>query len=99
MLTLMLSVVCAPPPLALTHTCARQAHYERLALGVAAYVQALLLTRCGLKRRLVRGVDVYVTPDADTAPGLLVRPTVFAVPCRCRKACFIALALFGANAR
>jgi hypothetical protein len=51
-----------------------QKHYEKLALGVAAYVQALLLARCGLKRRLVRGVDVYESPDAGTATGLLVRP-------------------------
>jgi hypothetical protein len=50
-----------------------QPHYEKLALGVAAYVQALLLARCGLNRRLVRGVDVYETPDAGTATGLLVR--------------------------
>ena len=38
-------------------------------------MQALLLTRCGLKRRLVRSIDVYASPDIDTAPGLLVRST------------------------
>lgn len=58
-----------------------QPHYERLALGVAAYVQALLLARCGLQRRLVRGVDVYESPDAGTATGLLVR-TGRHRPCR-----------------
>ena len=55
------------------HRARRQAHYERLALGVAAYVQALLLTRCSLQRRLVRGVDVYASADVDAAPSVLVR--------------------------
>ena len=49
-----------------------QPHYEKLALGVAAYVQALLRARHGLRRRFVDGVDVYASPDADTASGLVV---------------------------
>jgi hypothetical protein len=50
----------------------KQAHYEKLADAVAEYVQALLLARHGLRRRLVDGVDVYASPDANTASGLLV---------------------------
>lgn len=67
---------CAPPAHADAFALTRvplQPHYERLADGVAVYVQALLLTRHGLQRRMFHGVDVYASPDADTAPGLLVR--------------------------
>ena len=56
----------------LTHRTLWQEHNEKLALAVAAYVQALLLSRHGLCRRLLNGVDVYASPEVDTAPALLV---------------------------
>jgi pimeloyl-ACP methyl ester carboxylesterase len=49
-----------------------QAHYEKLALAVAGYVQALLVASHGMQRRLVHGVDVFCTPDSDTCDVLLV---------------------------
>jgi hypothetical protein len=55
------------------HPWTAQKHYELLADAVADYVQAALLARCGLRRRMLDEVDVYASTDADTANGLLVR--------------------------